>query len=88
MYQVTLFNNYAKAGDTFKMYSVADGEDFYSATPTLEGEFTQNTFMLSNVQLTGRKYGAQLCRDGRCSEEILPVHIDNASGSNQSTLCN
>lgn len=73
MYKVTLFNNYAEQGDVFKVFSIADGESFATATPTAEGEFTQNQFMMSDTKLAGRQYGVQLCRNGNCMAEILPI---------------
>lgn len=74
MYKVTLFNHYAEQGDVFKIFSIAAGESFSTATLTAEGEFTQNQFMMSDVKLAGRQYGAQLCRNGSCMTEILPIN--------------
>jgi hypothetical protein len=74
MYKVTLFNNYAEQGDVFKVFSIADGESFATATPTAEGEFTQSQFMMSDVKLAGRQYGVQLCRNGSCMSEIMPIN--------------
>ncbi len=74
MYKVTLFNHYAQQGDVFKVFSIAEGENFVTATPIAEGEFTQNQFMMSDVKLAGRQFGVQLCRNGHCMAEIFPIN--------------